>query len=522
MNRKWILFLLVIVLLGAGGLVLLNGRGRARPAFAQVGQQAAAAGLRTATVQRGSLAASVEASGSLIPARRQTLTFGTTGRVARVPVTEGERVEAGTLLAELDTADQELQVKNAEQSLAIQEAALARLKAGPAPEDVASAQAALEQARQNLEKIRAGARPEDLAAARATLEQARRNYEEVKAGPSAADREIAEADLKKAEANLRLAQAEYDKIAWRGDVGATQQALNLQTATLDYRRAKANYDKVMNRPTPTELAAALAQLRQAEANLAQLQQSPTPAELAAAQAQVAQAEANLANLLRGPGAEELAQTQAQVEQARIALQQARRRLDDARIVAPFAGVVASIGFAVGDQVGAGGPGIVLVDPSRFHVDVQVDETEVGQIALGQPVLLVADAYPDVTLGGRVTYISDVGQVSQGVVTYIVRVELDPSDLPLRADMSVTASITVAERSDTLLVPTRALRRDTNGDYVEVRQDDGSLSKVYVRVGLSNDTFSEVLSGLREGQEVVIPALNTSNPPRGFGPFGGGR
>jgi len=277
----------------------------------------------------------------------------------------------------------------------------------------------------------------------------------------------------------------------------------------------------MNRPTPTELAAALAQVRQAEANLAQLEQSPTPAELAAAQAQVAQAEANLAQLLRGPSAEELAQAQAQVEQARIALQQARRRLDDARIVAPFAGVVASIGFAVGDQVGAGGPGIVLVDPGRFHVDVQVDETEVGQIALGQPVLLVADAYPDVTLGGRVTYISDVGQVSQGVVTYIVRVELDPSDLPLRADMSVTATITVAERSDTLLVPTRALRRDTNGDYVEVLQDDGSLSKVYVRVGLSNDTFSEVLNGVREGQEVVIPTLNQTNQAD-FGPFGGGR
>jgi HlyD family secretion protein len=521
MNRKWIVLLLVIVLLGAGGLVLLNGRGRASPAFAQGGRQAAAAGLRTATVQRGSLAASVEASGSLIPARRQTLVFGTTGKVVRILVEEGDSVAEGALLAELDTVDLELQVKNAEQSLAIQEAALARLQAPPEPEDVASARAALEQAQKNLDKVKAGASAEDLASARATLEQARRNYEEVKAGPSESDRQIAEVDLKKAEASLKKAQAEYDKIAWRGNVGATQQALDLETATLDYQRAKANYDKTMNHPTATELAAALAQVRQAEASLAQLEQSPTAADLAAAEAQVRQAEANLANLLRGPSAEELAQTQAQVEQARIALQQARRRLDDARIVAPFAGVVASIGFAVGDQVGAGGPGIVLVDPSRFHVDVQVDETEVGQIALGQPVLLVADAYPDVTLGGRVTYISDVGQVSQGVVTYIVRVELDPSDLPLRADMSVTATITVAERSDTLLVPTRALRRDTNGDYVEVLQDDGSLSKVYVRVGLSNDTFSEVLNGVREGQEVVIPTLNQTNQA-GFGPFGGGR
>jgi len=208
-----------------------------------------------------------------------------------------------------------------------------------------------------------------------------------------------------------------------------------------------------------------------------------------------------------------------VEQARIALEQTRRRLVDARIVAPFDGIVADIGFEVCDQVGANGPGIVLVDLSGFHVDVQVDETEVGQIQVGQPVLLTVDAYPDVTLKGKVTHISEVGHITQGVVTYVVRVDLAPSDLPLRADMTTTATITVAKSADTLLVPTRALRRDTDGDYVEVLQDDGSLRKLYVRVGLSNDAFTEVLDGLREGDQVVIPNLRQNN--FGGGPFGGG-
>jgi HlyD family secretion protein len=229
--------------------------------------------------------------------------------------------------------------------------------------------------------------------------------------------------------------------------------------------------------------------------------------------------ASLAKLLRGPSAEELAQTEAQVEQARISLEQARRRLEDARLVVPFDGVVADIGFEVGDRVGPNGPGVVLADLSDFHVDVQVDETEVGRIQVGQSVILTVDAFPDVNLSGQVTHVSEVGQVVQGVVTYRVRVDLDPTDLPLRAEMTATATITVAERSDTLLVPTRALRRDAGGEYVEVLQQDSTLRKVYVRVGLSNDAFSEVLDGLCEGDEVVIPSLR-SNSFQG-GPFGGG-
>ncbi len=448
MRRSTGIILLVVVLVaGVVGLYTWSTRSGARAA-AQSGTQ------RTVKVQRGSLGTTVEASGSLTPIRRQTLTFGTSGRVRRIAVSEGDKVVSGTLLAELDTADLELQVRDAEQNLAIRQAALAQLQATPVAEDVASA--------------------------RASLEQARRNYEEVKAGPSEQDRKIAETDLKKAEIAVQKAQSDYDKIAWRDTAGMTSQAAALQSATLDYERAKATYDKTAG--------------------------NPTAAELATARAQVAQAEAKLAELLRGPGAEELAQSKAQVEQARIAVEQARLRLQNARIVAPFDGVVADIAFETGDQVGSNGPGLTLINSSHFYVDLQVDETQIGQLRKGQPVVLTADAYPDARLRGRIGRISEIGQVTQGVVTYDARVDINAADVPLRADMNVTAMIQVAQKQDVLLVPTRALRSGPRGQFVEVVQADGTTRQVSLQVGLSTDAFTEVIDGLQEGDVVVIPSL----------------
>jgi len=458
-----IILLVVILAAGAVGVYTTNGR-RSSIAVAQSRAQ------RTVKVRRGKLVTTVQAAGSLNPVRRQVLTFGASGRVSRIAVSEGDKVVSGTLLAELDETDLLLQVQNAEQTLAIRRASLAQLQATPLAEDVASA--------------------------RASLEQARLNYEEVKAGPSEQDRQIAETDLKKAEIALQKAQSDYDKVAWRNNAGMTPQAAALQSATLDYERAKANYERTIAHPTA--------------------------AELAAARAQIAQAEAKLAGLLRGPSPEELAQAKAQVKQARIALEQARLRLRDARMVAPFDGVVADIGFDVGDRVGTSGPGLTLIDPSQFVVDLQVDETQIGQLREKQPVLLTADAYPETRLQGQISRISEVGHVTQGVVTYDVRVDIDRADVPLRADMNVTAVIQVAQKENVLLVPTRALQSGPRGEFVEVVQADGTTRRAFLHVGLSTDAFTEVVSGLQEGDVVVIPTLaqtSTSQLPRGGVPFG---
>ncbi len=486
--------------------------------------------VRTFTVRQGQLSTLVEATGNLGVAREQTLTFRTSGTVKAINVSEGDRVSRGTRLATLDTADLDLQVRNAEQSLRSQEAALAALKATPMAEDVAAARASLEQAQKNLEKVEAGPTKEELASAEASLKSAQEAYQQLlsKPDPDA----IAQAKLKveQAKNSLWSAQIHRDDVCGKAESNATfwseceSAKAQVGNATIAVQLAELAYKQAQEPPTDAQLAGALAQVRNAEVNLARLHDSPTEAEVAAARAQVAKAQSSLAKLLRGPTDEALAQAEARVEQARIALEQARRNVEKAQMIAPFDGKVANIGFDVGSRVSPNGPGLTLVDMSHFYADVQVNEVEIGQVKVGQPVFLSVDAYPNQVLNGKVTFISPVGKSTQGVVTYRVRVEIEPTDLPLLPDMTITARINVGRGAKSLLVPLLALHSDARGNYVEVLQPDGTPRKVYVQVGQQSNAMVEVKGNLHSGDKVVLPQRNAAEQTSGGGrrlPFRGG-
>jgi len=210
-----------------------------------------------------------------------------------------------------------------------------------------------------------------------------------------------------------------------------------------------------------------------------------------------------------------------VDQARAALAQARLRLEEAVLVAPFAGTVASVDINVGELASSAKPAIVLVDLSALHLDITVDEIDIGRIEVGQEVNIALDAFPDVELKGRVTRIDPVGTVVQGVVTYGVRIELEPTEVPIRPGMTANVDILVERREEVLLVPNRALRRDGRGKYVEVLAG-GQRQRRYVTTGLSDGAFTEVIEGLKEGERVIVSASRRNVFEEGGGlrfPFG---
>ncbi|MFN2168330.1 MAG: biotin/lipoyl-binding protein, partial [Anaerolineae bacterium] len=282
------------------------------------------------TAQRGSLVSSITAIGSVRARAEVVLSFEASGRVSEVLVEAGEQVEQDQLLAQLGTADLELQVRNAEAALAGAQAQLAQLKAGPRPEEVdaaegqvASAQAALDQAIAQRDQLQGGAIEAEIAAARAALNSAKANYERVKAGPTAEEISAAQASLDSAEAALQQAQSSYDRIKDRADAGMLPETLVLQNATIEKRRAQANYNALLGRPTEADLAAAAAQVAQAEAQVAQLLASQEPqvraaeAGVSAARAQRDIAQAQLDLLLAGATQEQIAAVEASVEQAQV-------------------------------------------------------------------------------------------------------------------------------------------------------------------------------------------------------------
>jgi len=455
----------MIVLLAGVALVFVGSR------FVGGNQANAAEGIQTVVVERGTLRASVDATGSVAPETRLELSFKSAGRVAEIIIVEGDQVEAGEVLARLETADLEQALIQAQANLAISEAQLAQTEDGSSAEELASA--------------------------RAALESALADYEEVKAGPSQEDITVAKADMEKARIALEKAQADYDKISWQTGLGATVEASTLQQASVDYERARAQYELTVDRPTDSELKQAEAQIAQAQATLAALEEQPTP--------------------------EELAIARAQVTQARSTLTQAQLNLEEATLIAPFAGTVADVNIEVGQIVNSGTPVMVLTDPKSYYVDLYIDETEIGKVQVGQPVVITPDAFPNAEIEGEVTAIKSIGTVSGGIVTYEVRVEIAPTAVPVRPDMTASATVVVEEKENVVLLPNRAIRREGDVMYVEVLDPSGGteVRRVAIATGASNDAVTEVTAGLEEGDVVVTTVVRGDQFQGPMGMFGGG-
>jgi HlyD family secretion protein len=363
------------------------------------------------------------ASGEVVPQRWANLSFPIGGQVTELPVSEGTQVKAGSILARLDTAQLEDAVAMAESGLARAQADLDRVKAGPRPAEITQAEQAVRSAQAARD------------AAQAQVDQAQAELKRLLAGAQPEEVEAAAASLMKAEAALRQAQAEYDKIAWADDVGTTPQALALQSATLDYDVAKANYEALLREARPADIQAAQAAIAAAQAGVAQ------------ADAGVGSAQAALTLMKNGATQEEIMAAQAAVEQAEANLASARTALNQAFLIAPFDGTVSKIYVRLGEQVNPVQPGgqpiVVLGDLSEMQVETtDLRETDVGRIAVGQEVDITFDALPDTLLRGHVVHISPKASSEQGGVNYTTIVDFDQFDPRLRWGMTAYVNITV--------------------------------------------------------------------------------
>jgi len=219
---------------------------------------------------------------------------------------------------------------------------------------------------------------------------------------------------------------------------------------------------------------------------------------------------------------DLEASQNQIKLSQLQVDQAKRNLANATLAAPFDGVVAAVGANVGEAVGANTVMVTLVNLKGLRLDASVDETDVGQLAVGQAVSVTLDALAGVNLKGQVSAVAPNATVQSGVVTYLVQINVVSSDPRLRAGLTANASIVVQQKDNVLLVPNRAIKVTRNQRTVQV-MENGQLVEKQIRTGMSNDQFTEVTDGLTEGQEVAIITTATNQPISGGlgGMFGGG-
>ncbi|OGI57528.1 hypothetical protein A3B85_01855 [Candidatus Nomurabacteria bacterium RIFCSPHIGHO2_02_FULL_37_13] len=208
-----------------------------------------------------------------------------------------------------------------------------------------------------------------------------------------------------------------------------------------------------------------------------------------------------------------------VIQKENALQDAKDKLSDYFIRAPYAGTVANLDIKKSDSVNAGTIIATLITDKQLAL-ISLNEVDVIKIKIEQKATFTFDAIPDLTISGTVTEIDPIGVVSQGVVTYDVKIGFDMQDERVKPSMSVSAVIITDMKQNVLIVQNSAIKSKDDANYVEMFDQSlpsptagliGSISKIIpdripVEVGLSNDSRTEIISGIQEGDEIIIRTI----------------
>lgn len=199
---------------------------------------------------------------------------------------------------------------------------------------------------------------------------------------------------------------------------------------------------------------------------------------------------------------ELYQKQLQYWQQRVAYLQ--ERYANAKLVAPFDGLVVSIDRRVGEWVESYEPIGTLADPKQLNVEVNVPEADIASVSLGQAVRVVLDGFPDKTFAGKVKEIASQASIYQGKNVYRVLVGFDkPTEVPATLRMGADVAFVRGSKDNVLLVPTKAIQQDGLTSYVMVLRE-GKWERVEVKVGANGNNQTEIVSGLSEDEQILVP------------------
>ncbi|WP_433273728.1 HlyD family efflux transporter periplasmic adaptor subunit [Pseudonocardia xinjiangensis] len=505
----------------------------------------------TLRVDRGTVATSVSASGTLVAITEQNLGFPQAGKLAEVLVGVGTRVEPGQVLARLDDFALRQTLEQRHAGLAQQQAQLAKIRNG---NSVEAAQATLEQAEKILDATEDQAEATNNANYSAT-DRAEKQLE--------FDRKVLDQAEHRLEADKRACGSGPSKPS-----GQQQDASSNSTQTT----TKASSGLLGTGSTP-ESPAPTTQPNQSGGLVANpacdripadkqavtdakrvVLSSETALDTAEQRQNVDEAAGRLSienarqsvvtakNEVDSAGSDKPADTSAQeaaVRDAEAQVALAQRDVDNTVLRAPVAAVVSAVNGAEGEYVGAatgttalapgssaalpeiaatsgggagggagaapgGGAFIVLNNIDSFQLVVPFEESDAARVAANQRVEITVDAVPDLRAPATVLAIAPSGNSTTGVVRYYATIVLTENDDRLRDGQTALADVMVQSVDNVLRAPSAATRTDAGRLVVDVRGPDGAPVPTPFQAGLVGDEYTEVVSGLTEGQELLLP------------------
>ncbi|MBL8061961.1 MAG: efflux RND transporter periplasmic adaptor subunit [Anaerolineales bacterium] len=462
----WITGIVILVLAAAGG-------GYAYYESTQtVSETTSENALQTATATRGDLIIYASGTGTLISKNESDLAFSTTGEVTEVFVKVGDKVEAGTLLAQIDETD---------------------------------AQAAYLQANRTYLELTS---PSAIATAQQTIADATTSVSDAWStlayliSPEAlrAEDQINEAEATIAESEAKLKESPNDEEAKKAlekaksNLEVAQNALNeAQGRYVSYYIPKYFSDGVdLNAPSEGEILAARAELELAKATLQE-----------AKYLYAALTGGDVPENATGSGLTEL-------EQARSDLETAQADLDGTRLIAPISGTIMSIDISVGDSVSSGSAVVTIADLSQPYLEVYLDESDWSSVVVGYETEVIFDILPDRTYNGVVTQV-DPGLYSSNntsVVRALVQLTgIGADDFKLPLGTAASVDVIGGRAEDAVLIPIEALHQ-AGDQYAVFVMENGVPRLRVVEIGIQDLLYAEVISGIEAGETVTTGIVET--------------
>lgn len=403
-------------------------------------------------------------SGTVVPIQNVNLSPKTSGRLAKLFVEQGDRIQAGQQIALMENAELQARLAQAQANLNKAQATLAEAQAGSRPEEINQAKARLLQAQARLDAARGG-NPQEIEQVRSQIEAA--------------------------QSRLALAKLRADRYRNLASQGAV---------SLDRR------DEAL-----TEERNAQANLQEAQRRLEQQQNTKRP-EIDQLEAAVAESRFNLEQLQNGKRPQEISQLKAAVDAAKADVMSVQVQLQDTIIRAPFSGIVtqkyATEGAFVTPTTSASSTASatstsIVALAKGLEILAKVPEVDVGQIKPGQSVEVVADAFPDQVFKGRVQRVAPEAVVEQNVTSFEVRVALSTGQNELRSGMNVKLTFLGEKVNNALVIPTVAIvtQEGKTGVLLPDAQNKPQFKPVTIGTSIQNQT--QILEGLSPGQRVFI-------------------
>lgn len=516
--------------------------------------------LKTAAVKRTTITTSVSGTGTLEALSTVEVKSNVGGQIIWLGVDEGDRVKAGQVVAKIDPTDTKSTLEQTTANLASARAKVlqaqnykdiqhsqypAQLRS--AQEAVKSAKAQLDQAQKQadvqptLTKEAINEAQSSLAAAEADYRQAKKatvpqafasaqaNYDEAKSAAYQTDKELKREKALHEKGFVSLSEVE----SAQKDYDAAKAQLNSAEKKLSTVKDETDENLLSSEAKVTSAKAAL---RTAQANSVQVsikKQALEDAKASYKKARASLEEVRATYRTEDVKAADITQAEASVKSAEASLEQAQKNVNYTTITAPCSGVVVTKYVEVGSIVTgakssaiASGSGVALfevADVSKMNALVNVDETDISQIRMNQSVNITVDAYPNEIFKGTVTKIAPQTTTTNNVTTIPVTVEINSADAKLKPGMNATCDFVTASKEDVLAVPNGALKGSERQSVVMVIVNGAPVARK-VETGLSGDEMTEITSGLKEGERVVVTDESstgqTTKQSGRFGPPGG--